>query len=328
MEKWKLRKMSVVACICLVITACGGSNGSGSGAAGKLSISITDAPIYDAQSVIVNFTAAEIKPDEGPALKFSFCEDPDEDPDDTTKPPLVQPGECVGSAASIQSIDLLKQTGGASFLLLDRVDVPAGKVNWVRLVLTDPAGKIVLSTGEPVLTVPSGNQTGLKLNRGFDIPAGEEVKVYIDFDVRKSIVVANGEYQLKPTLRLVEDFGAIAGKVDMKLLPTSCLGPSVYVFAGADATPDDIDRDQGDPISSAAVVLDNDLGGYSYRADFLPPGDYTAAFVCADGVLPDGGATFNEPADEPDRDDTLSFTLAEPTSTATVVDNQTVAIDF
>ena len=100
------------------------------------------------------------------------------------------------------------------------------------------------------------------------------------------------------------------------------------MFAGADATPDDIDRDKGDPISSAAVVLDNDSGIYSYRADFLAPGAYTASFVCADGVSPDNGTTFTEPADEPDRDDTLNFTLASPTSTATVVDGQTVEIDF
>ena len=148
------------------------------------------------------------------------------------------------------------------------------------------------------------------------------MKIYIDFDVRKSIVFANDEYKLKPTLRLVEDFGAITGEVSPTLLPTTCLGPSIYVFEGAATAPDDIERDAGDPVSSAMVVLDpGGTGIYSYRADFLAPGDYTVAFVCADG------GPLSEPEDDPDRDDLLSITppAGEP---ATVVDDQTVEIDF
>ena len=197
----------------------------------------------------------------------------------------------------------------------------------MRLILADKPGTIVLSNGAHDLTVPSGDQTGLKLNRGFEIPKAGEAKIYIDFDVRKSIVVANSEYKLKPTLRLVEDFGAIAGTVDASLLLVSeCLGPSIYVFEGT-TTPDDIDRDKGDPISSAAIVFDNGSGIYSYRADFLPPGDYTAAFVCADGVSSDNGITFTEPADEPDRDDAVSFTPPAGES-ATVIDDQTTTLNF
>jgi hypothetical protein len=238
----------------------------------------------------------------------------------------VQPGECSESASGVVTgvvtIDLLQQTGGASFLLLDKVFLPAGRVNWVRLQVTDPAGRITISDAEYDLTVPSGNQTGLKLNRGFEVPEGGEVKIYIDFDVRKSIVFANGEYKLKPTLRLVEDFGAIAGEVNMTLLLAPCLGPSIYVYEGVGTTPDDIERDKGDPVSSAMVKADaGSLTDYSYRADFLKPGDYTVAFVCADG------GPLGEPADDPDRDDLLSF--APPAGKpATVVDDQTVQIDF
>ena len=318
-----ISRLGTVAAACLLLAACGGS---GSNETGELSLSITDAPIYDAQKVEVDFTGVEVKPASGPALRFYFCEalvDPG------VNPLIVQEGECTDSAPSMQTIDLLKQTAGASFLLLDRVVLPAGRVNWVRLVLADPAGRIILSMGPDEsheLTIPSGDQTGLKLNRGFDVPAGGEVHVYIDFDVRKSIVEMHSgmttSYKLKPTLRLVEDnFGAIAGNVDSGLLPATCLGPSVYVFAGAGAKPDDIERDQDDPISSAAVVFDRGSSVYAYRADFLPPGDYTAAFVCADG------GPLGEPADDPDLDDTLSFspTAGKP---ATVFDDQTTALDF
>ena len=104
---------------------------------------------------------------------------------------------------------------------------------------------------------------------------------------------------------------------------------SIKKSVGKLATPDDIDRDQGDPVSSTLVKIDPASAtgtGYSYHADFLEPGEYRVAFVCAGGVSPDGGTNFDEPADDPDQDDQLSFTLAA--ETAVVFDDQTVRIDF
>jgi hypothetical protein len=313
---------------CLALAACGGSSSDSSSGTGSLSLSIVDAPIHDAQAVRVNFIGAVVKPEEEPAIEFNFCKDP-LNPD--ADPPIVQEGECTDSDPHVETIDLLKQTAGASALLLDDVEVPAGKVNWVRLVLADEAGEIVLSTGTFPLTVPSGDQTGLKLNRGFMVPEDGEAKIYIDFDVRKSIVEnphpVMPRYKLKPTLRLVQDnFGSIVGEVDAALMDTTCLGGSVYIFAGADAEPDDIDRDEGDPITSTLVKLDAGSGTYSYHVDFLIPGDYTLAFVCADGVSSDGGVTFDESADDPDLDDMLSFTVAD--ETATVVKDGVEEIDI
>ena len=330
MGKGNFWRLSTIASVSVMLAACSSGSGDSGDGTGKLSVSITDAPIHDAQSVTVNFLGAEVKPASGPALKFNFCEDPD---DPINNPPIVQETECTDSAPHVESIDLLQQTGGASALLLDEIVIPAGRVNWVRLVLADPPGEIVLSTGTFPLTVPSGSQTGLKLNRGFNVPDEGEVHVFIDFDVRKSIVEVHStvppSYKLKPTLRMVEDFGAIAGEVSANLMVTTpeCLGGSIYVFSGAGATPDDIDRDQGDPVSSTLVISDaGSSTGYSYRADFLEPGAYTVAFVCAGGVSPDAGVTFDEPSDDPDEDDQLSFTVAS--DTATVVDDQTVQINF
>lgn len=320
--------------ICLSLAACGGGGGSSSDDQGKLSLSITDAPIYDAQKVEVDFSGVEVKTADGPATTYVFCKAPGDPVED---PPIVKEGNCstdptIDPATDpvLVTIDLLEQTGGASYKLLDGIDLPAGRVNWVRLVLADPAGRLFLSTGmhELTLTVPSGNQTGLKLNRGFDVPEGGEISVYIDFDVRKSIVMAGANYRLKPTLRLVYVYGAIAGDVNAALVTADCLGPSIYVFDGIGTTPDDIDRDDGDPVTSAKVAQDTGTGIYSYRADFLAPGDYTVAFVCADGVLTAGGLPLSEPADDPDSDDAVNFTLAAPTSSATVVDGETQVIDF
>jgi hypothetical protein len=158
-------ELSAIASVCLMLASCG--DGDSDNGTGKLSVSITDAPIHEAQSVTVDFLGVEVKPADGPALKFYFCEDL---VDPANNPPVVQDTECTDSAPHIESIDLLRQTGGASVLLLDGVDIPAGKVNWIRLVLADPAGEIVLSMGTFPLTVPSGSQTGLKINLGFEVP--------------------------------------------------------------------------------------------------------------------------------------------------------------
>ncbi len=331
MKTTNLCQLGTIMTACLLLAACGGGSNSSdsSSGTGSLSLAIVDAPIHDAQAVTVNFIGAVVKPAEGPALEFNFCKDP-VNPD--VDPPIVQEGECTDSDPHVERIDLLKQTAGASALLLDDVEVPAGKVNWVRLVLADEAGEIVLSTGTFPLTVPSGNQTGLKLNRGFMVPEDGEAKIYIDFDVRKSIVEnphpVMPRYKLKPTLRLVQgNYGAIVGEVDAALMDPTCLGGSIYIFAGAGTTPDDIERDENDPVTSTLVKPDGTSNtGFSYHVDFLIPGDYTLAFVCASGVSQDDGMTFDEPADDPDEDDDLSFTVAA--ETATVVDDGEQRIDF
>jgi hypothetical protein len=66
------------------------------------------------------------------------------------------------------------------------------------------------------LTIPSGMQSGLKLNRGFDVPAGGSADFTIDFDLHKSVhMTGSGSYMLRPTLRMVDNImvGSISGTV-------------------------------------------------------------------------------------------------------------------
>lgn len=314
----------------LALSACGGSGGSGddSDGTGRLSVSITDAPLHEAIAVNVHFIGARVQYAAGERLNFFFCEDPVNPGID---PPIVQDSECVDTDPEAVTIDLLQQTGGASALLIDGAVVPAGRVVWVRLVLDEPPGEIVLADGSHVLTVPSGAQTGLKLNRGFEVPEDGEARIYIDFNVWKSIVEVHSSvppsYKLKPVLRIVTEFGAIAGQVDGALLVAGCVNPSIYIYEGAGTPADDIDGDKGDPLTSAPVVADGSSPtGYSYLVDFLDPGDYSLAFVCAGGITQDGGMTFDQVPDDPEQDDALNFTPAS--ESATVVVGQTDTVDF
>lgn len=273
----------------LGLAACGGGGDGSPDANGRVSLSITDAPIDDATSVVVQFS--------GVAFKRAG-----------SAPETVQ-----SLAPSPRQLDLLQYQQGRAALLLDGVTLPAGDYEWVRLIVDNEPNVrdsyLVRTTGEECeLTVPSGAQSGLKLNRGFTLPADGSVALTIDFDLRKSIHAPPGQqgstptctqaYLMRPTLRIVDDanVGAIAGTVDSTLVTAECL-PKVYVFQDAGVVPDDIEESAAapdvDPVVVAGVDVENGSTAYRYHAAFMPPGAYTVGFTCGD--------------DDPVNDDTLTF---------------------
>jgi hypothetical protein len=274
--------------VLLGLAACGGG-GSESAGDGRVSLSITDAPIDDASSVVVQFSGVAFKR-EGAAA------------------------EAVESLTpSPRQLNLLEYQEGRAALLLDGVTLPAGTYEWIRLIVDNEPNVrdsyLTLTTGEECeLRVPSGAESGLKLNRGFTLPADGSVALTIDFDLRKSIHAPPGlqstlaectqGYLMRPTLRIVDNsnVGAIAGTVDSALVTEGCL-PKVYLYSGAGVVPDDLEETTAgvdvDPVVVAGVALADGDTAYRYHAAFLPPGPYTAAFTCVD--------------DDPTADDTLTF---------------------
>lgn len=262
-------------------------------ASGQMTLAVTDAPVDNATSVVVQFTGVEIKPQDGGSLTFDFDQPRD--------------------------IDLLALQGGGSELLLDGVTLPAGQYNWIRLMVNaNPVlldSYIMLEDGSQYsLFIPSGAETGLKLVSGFTVPAGDLASFTVDFDLRKSVHDPNsepnnvtGDYVLRPVLRIVDNsqVGQISGTVANSLVTANC-SPVVYVFAGADVTPDDLDATENevDPLTTAPVELDVNSGEYRYTAAFLLEGDYTVSFTCDAGQ------------DDPDAEDALTFT---GTQNATVI---------
>jgi hypothetical protein len=218
--------------LALLLVACGGS-GSGNG---SLTLQVTDAPVDNADHVYVQFHGIEIQGNSGSSTSLYYCQDPA----DTTKT-VISTTACPATAAPKQ-IDLMTLTGGQADFLLNGYTLPAGHYSWIRLMV-DTAGVldsyIVISGANYELTIPSGSETGLKLNRGFTVPDGGSASFTIDFDLRKSVHMANmNTYELRPTLRIVDNtqVGAIAGTVDASLVTTGCK-PAVYVFAGSGVTP-------------------------------------------------------------------------------------------
>ncbi|MGY6547320.1 DUF4382 domain-containing protein [Arthrospiribacter ruber] len=98
---------------------------------------------------------------------------------------------------------------------LGSVEVPAGRVSQIRLILGDD--NYLVKDGNRIdLKTPSAQQSGLKLQVNKEFEAGREYDLVIDFDAGRSIVRAgnSGNYILKPVLRVVaETASSIQGTI-------------------------------------------------------------------------------------------------------------------
>lgn len=346
--RFKMFLHAVAATGVLSLLAC---NGASNNATGTFNLAIADTPVDSATSVLITFTGIEIKPGGHGDARHEHMSGLDDDSmgnDDNTPAPggatTPAPGNSTGSNAKAMgddqgsgedskplefdfaspvTIDLLKQQGGSSASLLDGVKLPAGHYAWLRLKLAQTdCCTIKLSDGSVhPLVVSSGDETGLKLVRGFTVAANGTVNFTIDFDLRRSINLDNGVYRLRPVLRLMDDLdvGRIEGQVQNTLTiggiaisDPSC-GPAAYIYAGASVKPVDIDPGAAvQPVITATMSLDDDSGGYRFKAGFLAPGDYTVAVVCAG-------------KDDPTKLDNLSFSAAK---NATVTADESVSVVF
>ncbi|MEJ7930260.1 DUF4382 domain-containing protein [Ramlibacter sp. AN1015] len=307
------RRSGATLAMALLLAACGGGGGdSGSigpppvaGATGTLSINITDAPIDAAIGAVVQFAGVALKRFGEPETVIAF------------DVPL--------------RIDLLSLRPGESLPLLPATSVPAGAYESMRLLIDSAPDSLdshlVLAGGaQRPLYVPAAAASGLRLGQGFTVPAGGLGAFTIDFDLRQSVlppVSSAGPFPMRPILRLVDNarIGAVAGTVTPATLTNaSCpfpLNPAlnsnqVYVFAGWNVAPDDIDRSAPEPVTTATVGP-TVLGAWSWRAAFLPPGPYTVAFTCQ-GAL-----------DNPETSEALTFFGAR---NVTVQADATTLVDF
>ena len=272
----------------LLLTAIGACGG-GSSASGRLTLSLTDAPVDTADAVVIHFTAIVVQRDNGgPRSEYSL-----------TDPVTHQPG---------RSIDLLQLNSGKSTVLFDR-SLPAGSYSWIRLAVDFDPQKTYIEIGglRYALSCVSCEQNGLKLNRSFSLDGNGPLSLTLDFDLRKSITDPNSnhDYKLRPTIRIVETApaGIITGAVSESLM-TPLGGCSVYVYEGMNVIPGDIylpldgttPTGARTPVTTAPVIYDSDTATYTYRAAYLPAGAYTIALTC-DGeednpLQADTGVTF------------------------------------
>lgn len=306
----------------LALQACGG--GSSEGAVtetGRLSLRIGDAPVDGATEVVVVFTGVELHT-VGETRTIDF--------------------------AAPREIDLLAYQNGATVSLLEDLVVDAGTYQWLRLKVIAEQNRndgsyILFESGQQFpLFIPSGSETGLKINRPFRVAAGGITRLVADFDLRKSIIAPPGlspNYLLKPVLRLMDvlEIGDITGTVDLAALAALQLGAGagaadcdggIYLFNGATATPDDMDSDAADapdPVVFNPLAFDGLETVVPYQFAMVEAGTYTVAATCDFAVDAsteeseyDPGAASGEPGFETMRWTVVNSVVVAPDATVVV----------
>lgn len=321
-----MNKGLFAAALCGLLAACGGGGGGGTG---KISMGVTDAPVDDADEVVVTFTGIELLGGPDGTKSFTF--------------------------ATPQQVDLLLQQGDQQFFLIQDEVVPAGVYQEVRLLTDVPNASCNAVAGDPELAsyisiddvkypliVPSGGSSGFKVKGPITVAAGGSAAYTVDFDLRKSIAERGTTecYNLKPVLRVVDNaqVGTLAGTVDPALLagsdctadPLTGAGAAVYVFQGAAVTPDDFDNNAPEPLTTGMLTPAFDqnqlLTGFSYEVGFLLAGDYTVAFSCQAGD--DAPPLTADPADGDDTDAVGPVVLFEQPTDAAIAANTTTTVNF
>lgn len=144
-----------------------------------------------------------------------------------------------------QSYDLLELTNGA-YEVLGTAQLEPGLYPQIRLILSESGHDVVINGESYAMDVPSGAQTGVKLNVNARIEEDIEYVVMLDFDASRSVVqrgrgIGNGnehrnegsqtQYLLKPVISGTNL--AITGNIAGTVNPAAAR-PVVYAIAGSD----------------------------------------------------------------------------------------------
>lgn len=225
-------------CTALALAGCSKNDNSTSPGTGTMRVRMTDAPgDYDAVNLIVREVSVRL-----------------EGSDSTS-------GWQVLSADSV-SYDLLVLQNGV-FATIGTSLLPAGHYSQIRLKLS-PGSTVVVDGVTYPLTVPSGLQSGLKINGDFVVPAGGTTDIALDFDAARSIhQTGAGVYMLKPVVKAMtfNTAAAISGAVTPTGVPTS-----VYAIV------------LNDTLGTAEVAANG-----TFKVTVLPAGMYSLAFHPAPG---------------------------------------------
>ena len=303
-------KTAAITSLAATLVACGGGSGDSTPdpapTTSTFSLAISDAPVDQANAVVVYFNTVELIGPDGP-ITFDV-RDENNDP---------------------QAIDLLNYQGEAFITIVDATDIPAGTYTQLRLEVTEDS-YIEMDSGTFELKVPSNE---LKLD-GIEALPGVEAAYTVEFDLRKSLVDPVGQPNtifLKPRgVRLVanDTVGTLFGSVSADLIASAACsgkldmdaGNAVYVYEGDSLNPellgDDADApanaDEISPYTVANVNFNETSQRYEFVAGYLPAGNYTVGFSCL---------AFN---DEPETDENAEvFSFQAVVETSVVATEQT-----
>ncbi|HEY1038213.1 MAG TPA: DUF4382 domain-containing protein [Bacteroidia bacterium] len=98
--------------------------------------------------------------------------------------------------------NLLTLQNDVTATLAPNVSIPLGRVNQMRLHI-GTNNSIVTANGTYGLKIPSGEESGIKINLNEDFLDHQHTFIVLDFDARASVVEnGNNSYSLKPVIKI------------------------------------------------------------------------------------------------------------------------------
>ena len=171
---------------------------------------------------------------------------------------------------STRTINLLNLTNG-NFDILGTHRLDVGRYSQIRLKI-GTGSNVVVDGVTHSLEIPSGSQSGLKLNHQFEIEAETLYELTLDFDASRSIhITGNGQYKMNPVIRVVANIvsGSISGIV-------SPLAASAQILTMVDS-------------DTVSTYMDIISGGFKLMA--LPAGIYSVTINSRVNVYSDSTIT-------------------------------------
>lgn len=185
------------------------------------------------------------------------------------------------------TINMLEYTQGEYYDLTEQYLTP-GTYKGLRLQLNIanvdngltvfPQSNLVFTNGtQETLFVEDGGSNYVEVMREFEIVTNQTTFLTLDFDVRKSIVMVDGEYKLRPSMRVVDTqvAGAIGGQfrdfADYSKV-------TVYAYENGVFNIGEAEGEQPFSKAISSVRVENNKGG-NFTISFLPSGTYELVFA-------------------------------------------------
>ncbi|MGC9363666.1 MAG: DUF4382 domain-containing protein [Fidelibacterota bacterium] len=166
------------------------------------------------------------------------------------------------------TIDFLELVNGTMATLIhSHLDV--GQYSQMRLLLGEGSA-IVVDGVSHTLRVPSGSESGVKLNLGFFINEDEIIDIYLDFDAERSINKhpTQERYSLQPTFRVFKSVlsGTVSGTVTDSV-GNGLQDVSVYAVSDGDSVTTLTNADGNYKLILLAGTYVVSAAGYELTAD-------------------------------------------------------------
>ena len=163
-----------------------------------------------------------------------------------------------------ESYNILELINGQFEVIAD-AELEAGTYEQIRLVVSRDQNSVVMDGQTYNLFVPSGAQTGVKLNINAEIEEGIQYVLLLDFDAGKSVVetgmATNPEFILQPVIRATPE--AVSGNIGGSVTPVEA-NAAIYAIEGFNTSEaDTLSTTYADEVTGEFLLVGLEEGTYT-----------------------------------------------------------------